>query len=97
MSLFLSVPIELIKCRQQLAPASVTQAHTFIYNIKEITILKGIRGLYSGYWATFNRDVFGLGMFFLTYYYLKDFFLSKYGKFNNLEVCLVGALAGIIT
>lgn len=57
----------------------------------------GYLGLFRGFFATFNRDVFSYGVYFLVYFGLKDYCKSKYKGFGPLEQIFVGAFAGIAT
>lgn len=67
--------------------------------VPEILKTEGYRGLYRGFWATFWRDVPGLGFYFYIYEYLK---LSARLKFNTSEndfltKLLCGGLGGTLT
>ena len=61
---------------------------------KKIVKINGYLGLFRGFCVTFNRDVSGGGLYFTTYYYLRD-----YGENNNIltvpYLLLIGGIAGI--
>jgi len=60
---------------------------------KKIVSTRGILGLYRGFWVTFNRDIFSYGLYFFTFFALKDSF-EENNKLNSFNIMLAGGLAG---
>ncbi len=68
-----------------------------VFYRKAYSIIKsnGMLTLYRGYWATFNRDVFPLGLYFFVYHTIKDYYIKTIGKFESFSVGLAGAISGM--
>jgi len=62
---------------------------------KKIVANRGLLGLYRGFWVTFNRDFVSCGIYFSTFFSLKDYFEEK-KKFTSVNIMLAGGIAGII-
>ena len=62
---------------------------------KHILKKKGLFGLYRGFWVTLNRDFFSYGLYFYTFFALKDYFEEK-NKLTSFNIMLAGGLAGMI-
>jgi hypothetical protein len=89
-SVLVSTPFELIKCKQQL---NAEQYERTGQTVRRIVGAKGLAGLYQGFWVTFNRDVLSYGLYFYTYYRLKDTWERK-GKSNAFRLMLAGGISG---
>jgi solute carrier family 25 carnitine/acylcarnitine transporter 20/29 len=91
------VPLELIKCNQQINFQGKTKKENrFIKKTQHIYRLNGLSGFYKGFWSTVNRDILSYGMYFLTYYAFKDYFKKKYFEFKSIHEAIAGASAGVI-
>jgi hypothetical protein len=55
---------------------------------------EGYLGMFRGFWATFNRDFFSYGVYFWTYYSLRDICMEKYKCFNSSMQLLAGGMSG---
>jgi hypothetical protein len=89
--LILICPIEHLKCRQQLEVnkhLSPSQIACMIVN------REGYFGIFRGFWATFNRDFLSYGVYFWTYYSLRDICMEKYKCFNSTMQLLAGGMSG---
>ena len=97
-----STPIELIKCRTQLASPT---AQTNSWKVaKGIFRTEGLRGLYYGGVVTALRDSIGYGFYFWSYELSSRFMVSRMkngGMDSNSQeatkVLLCGGLAGVVT
>jgi len=97
-----STPIELIKCRTQLAlPSARSNSWTVT---KEVLRSEGIRGLYYGGVVTALRDSIGYGFYFWSYELSSRFVMSRMkdrgmdsGGQEAAKVLLCGGLAGVAT
>jgi len=94
---FFTTPLEFIKCNQQMSTKKPTSDDVFYRKAYQIAKANGPLALYRGYWATFNRDVLPLGVYFYTYYSLKDFYIKRHGKFESTVTALAGGVAGLAT
>jgi len=94
---FFTTPLEFLKCNQQMSTKKLTSNDVFYKKAYQIAKANGPLALYRGYWATFNRDVLPLGVYFYTYYSLKDYYLKRYGKFESSVTAITGGIAGIST
>ena len=52
--------------------------------------------MYKGFCVTFNRDVISYGVYFWTYYSLKDYLINT-GIHNKLYLFIAGGFAGILS
>jgi hypothetical protein len=88
----------MIKCNQQINFHGKTKKENrFIKKSQHIYRKAGITGFFKGFWATFNRDGVSTGLYFLIYYSIKDYRKKNKLKFDSLEKCLAGGLAGLVT
>lgn len=92
-SLVFTVPIELIKCLQQV---DIGKANSLKQIVRKINETHGVLGFYRGFWATFNRDFLSFGVYFSTYYMIKDYYIDNGKKFSSYQQLLAGGLAGIV-
>jgi solute carrier family 25 carnitine/acylcarnitine transporter 20/29 len=102
-SLFFSVPFELIKCIQQLDQSNNNRINnnnisnknnSFINLAIKIYKEKGLFGLYRGYWVMFNRDVISYGCYFYFYYIIRDYY-EEQNKLDNMKILFAGGIGGI--
>jgi solute carrier family 25 carnitine/acylcarnitine transporter 20/29 len=89
-SVLVSTPFELIKCKQQLNSAKFERS---IDTIKSIIKANGYLGLYQGFWVTFNRDVLSYGLYFYNYYKLKDYW-ERNNSVSSFKLMLAGGISG---
>ena len=86
----INTPFELLKCRQQM------MEEKFI-SLKDLTKLiireTGFIGLYKGFCVTFNRDFISYGLYFLTFYSIKDY-LEEKNKLTQINIMLAGGISG---
>jgi len=61
---------------------------------KQILAKRGLMGLYRGFWVTFNRDFISYGLYFYTFFALKDYF-EENNKLTSLNIMFAGGIAGI--
>jgi len=61
--------------------------------LKDIIQAKGLIGIFRGYWVTFNRDVTGYGLYFYSYYALRDYG-EKHRLLNSVFLLTIGGLSG---
>eukprot|EP00041_Stephanoeca_diplocostata_P012974 m.220798 g.220798 ORF g.220798 m.220798 type:complete len:296 (-) comp19169_c0_seq3:27-914(-) len=102
---FISVPAELVKCRQQVELGRVQTS--FVQIAREIVTREGPMGLTTGWWATVARDVWSYGVYFSVYDFvsleLKDTLNDHYSSdaatmpsyMKELRILAAGSLAGI--
>jgi solute carrier family 25 (mitochondrial carnitine/acylcarnitine transporter), member 20/29 len=65
---------------------------------RSIVAQQGIRGLFSGFWATAARDVVGFGVYFATYEAIRKSWVGDDAPLNAntmSKLCIAGALAGV--
>jgi hypothetical protein len=97
-SLLPRLPLELIKCRQQLAPDKIVPAWEIIRDIKQVDIpVKGfMRAVFCGFWPMLLRDGYSFGVYFSLYFYMKNRFTQpNESKVTELLKQLVmGTVAG---
>jgi hypothetical protein len=94
-TLIFVVPLELIKCNQQINYKGKTKKENrFFKKAQHIWRVHRYHGMYKGLCVTFNRDVFSYGLYFLIYYGLKDYYKKKGIQFNSGKEAMAGALAG---
>lgn len=90
LGLVITTPSELVKCIQQLE--TTTHLKTSVI-LRDIIRLKGYLGVFRGYCVTFNRDLIGLGLYFCSYYKMRD-----YGEemkiLSTLFLLMIGGFAG---
>lgn len=91
MSIVFLTPTELVKCIQQLEYKQHLKASVVL---KDILKVKGLFGIFRGYWVTFNRDVTGFGLYFYCYYALRDYG-EKLKILNTIYLIMIGGIAGI--
>lgn len=60
---------------------------------KENYYRRGLFGLYRGFCATFNRDVFTYGFYFLIYYLQRDYLLEN-NSYTSFRIMLAGGISG---
>jgi solute carrier family 25 carnitine/acylcarnitine transporter 20/29 len=66
--LFLTVPIERIKCLLQIQSSSKTKLYNGMLDCaRKVYSLNGVRGIYKGFWITLYRDLPACGVYFTTY------------------------------
>lgn len=90
-TLFFTVPLEYLKCLQQY------ERNKFMSTLETFRLVRknhGIKGMFKGYCITFNRDVWGYGVYFLPYYELKKYGEKK-GMANSFYLMFIGGLSGI--
>jgi solute carrier family 25 carnitine/acylcarnitine transporter 20/29 len=91
-SVLVSTPFELIKCKQQLnAEAFEKMSHT----VRRVISVGGYRGLYQGFWVTFNRDVLSYGLYFYNYFKLKDYWEGN-KTVTHFKLMMAGGISGIL-
>lgn len=94
----MTVPLEMIKCNQQINFQGKTKKENrFIKKTQHIYRKSGIFGFFKGYWATINRDVLSTGLYFYIYYSIKDYHKVNNLDFNSLKKGIAGGLAGLVT
>ena len=91
--LIFNCPIEHIKCRQQL---EINKKITPIQVARNIISHSGYLGIFRGFWSTFNRDFLSFGVYFWTYFTLKDIYIDRYNRFGSFMQIMAGGTAGII-
>lgn len=92
------VPLELIKCNQQINFKGKTKKENrFIKKTQHIYRRHGIIGFYRGFWTTINRDVLSYGVYFQLYYGIRDYHKNRKIEFNSSQKGLAGAFSGLIT
>lgn len=85
-------PLELLKCQQQMAEEKfISLSERAGYIVRQM----GLRGLYRGFWVTFNRDILSYGSYFLTFFAIKDY-LQDNNKLSHINIMLAGGLAGMV-
>lgn len=102
---FISVPAELVKCRQQVEVGRVQTS--FIQIAQQIVAKEGAMGLTTGWWSTVARDVWSYGVYFSVYDYvsqmIKQTLNERYASdtttmptyMTDLGILTAGSLAGI--
>ena len=85
-------PTELVKCIQQ-TECKIHLKTSLV--LKDILKYNGYIGLFRGFWATFNRDVGGFGLYFASYFLMRD-----YGEKKNIismfYLLIIGGIAGLL-
>ena len=84
-------PTELVKCIQQTESKFHIKTSSIL---RDIIQTNGYMGIYRGYWATFNRDVGGYGMYFTTYNLMRDFGEKK-NIISMFYILIIGGVAGL--
>jgi len=89
----------MIKCNQQVNFQGKTKKENrFIKKTQHIYRKGRLFAFFRGFWATFNRDVFSSGLYFLNFYGIKNWYKKKYNKkFENKMKLLAGGLTGLST
>ncbi|KAL3232311.1 Mitochondrial ornithine transporter 1 [Nakaseomyces bracarensis] len=94
---FVLTPVELVKCKLQVANLQaltmgttggniITERHTRIVpTIQSIIRNRGFSGLWQGQSSTFIRESFGGVAWFATYELMKKYLLSRHTTENNLQ------------
>lgn len=88
-----NTPYELVKCKQQLNLQKYLSTREAL---KEIYRINGIRSLYRGFCVSLNRDVFSYGIYFYSFYILKDYWESE-KSLSNFKLMFAGGIAGILS
>ena len=94
---FVLTPIELVKCKLQVANISSTgSSNSYLTMIRRIVKEEGIIGLWKGSGSTMLREISGTAVWFGTYEYSKSLFRSYRHKdqLSDFNLALSGALAG---
>eukprot|EP00039_Didymoeca_costata_P003157 m.65587 g.65587 ORF g.65587 m.65587 type:complete len:279 (+) comp11745_c0_seq1:260-1096(+) len=86
-----SVPVELVKCQQQVHISGTGLKATTV--IKDIIARDGIMGLCRGWWITSLRDPLSFGVYFAVYEKIKDLFGENP---SGVQITLAGGLTGVI-
>ena len=98
-TLSLIVPLEMVKCNQQINFQGKTKKENrFFKKTLHIYRKTGIRGFYRGFIATANRDVISTGLYFCIYYSIRNKYKESHGKIlgSAIEV-FAGIITGLIT
>lgn len=83
-------PLEFLKCQQQMVEDKFVTMKSITKNvIRE----KGIFGIYRGYAATLNRDLFAVGLYFWFFFSTKDW-LEANNLMNPFNIMITGGIAG---
>jgi hypothetical protein len=61
--------------------------------LKDIIRAKGLFGIFRGYWITFNRDVTGYGLYFFSYYAMRDYG-EMHKMLNSIFLLTIGGISG---
>ncbi len=88
----------MIKCNQQINFQGKTKKENrIIKKTQHIYRKTGIFGFYRGFFTAANRDVFSTGLYFLTYYGIKNWYKDKYKKkFNSKLKLITGGFTGLL-
>ena len=99
---FVLTPVELVKCRLQVANLNNAaglnvQSTKISYTIMSILKEKGILGMWQGQSGTFIRESFGGVAWFATYELMKEGLRKRHGEKENKtwELLFSGASAGV--
>jgi len=89
--LFVS-PIEHVKVRMQIQKSSKPLYRNSIDCANTIVRKYGVKALFKGTWVTLAREFIGCGVYFMTYFCLKD----KYHVESNGLTMLIGGVSGVL-
>lgn len=95
---FVLTPIELVKCKLQVANISSTGiSNSYLSMIRSIMKEDGAIGLWRGSASTMLREVSGTAVWFGTYEYSKSLFrlYKQNNQLNGFNLASSGALAGV--
>ena len=91
------MPLELIKCNQQINFQGKTKKENrFFQKAQHIYRKQGAFGFFRGSIVTINRDVFSTGLYFSIFYTFKDYYKKKNFEFNSFQKGISGAFSGLI-
>jgi len=90
-------PVELVKCRLQMAGTGVRGKTTTAWIMaKKIIKENGIRGIYKGNLITLLREVPATAVYFATYEYLSKKLRDRHGE-SNWNPMIAGGVAGLLS
>lgn len=94
MAAFVLSPVELIKCKLQVANLSSNLSFTYTSIIQRIVKTDGLIGLWRGLSSTIMRECGGTAVWFTTYEVSSDYLSRVNPEFAKLNLLFSGALSG---
>lgn len=95
MAAFILSPVELIKCKLQVANLSNKSSYTYSTIIKQILKNNGVTGLWSGLSSTILRESGGTSIWFTTYELSSSYLAKNNSNYENVNLLFSGALSGV--
>jgi solute carrier family 25 carnitine/acylcarnitine transporter 20/29 len=83
----------LLKCKQQLHQEKYLSTRELLVSIIR---KEGLVGLYRGFWVTFNRDFLSFGIYFYSYFKIKDCYEER-NSLTNLKLLFAGGVSGVMS
>lgn len=94
MAAFVLSPVELIKCKLQVANLSSNLSFTYSSIIQRILKTEGVVGLWRGLSSTIMRECGGTAVWFTTYEVSSDYLAQVNPAYSKLNLLVSGALSG---